>query len=224
MTTANTRPAREMFDALRLLHRQAGAPSVRQIAARTGQGGLSHSTVHDILKGRRVPKWATFEQVVSALGGDPETFRLRWAAAAEAADDLSPRATGSRTAEPAVSLLASEHVIGHHARAEHLFTEGLYDQSIMELDLAIAALRHNRARALQSLNRWTEAQAEYEAVIAERTRLLGVDHPETLASRNNLALVLFDQGKIERARAEQLQILAIFQRLFGPEDPTNPGT
>ncbi len=53
--------------------------------------------------------------------GDPETFRQRWIAAPEVASDLSPRATGSRTAEPAVSLLAIEYIVDHHTRAERLW-------------------------------------------------------------------------------------------------------
>jgi hypothetical protein len=63
--------------------------------------------------------------VITALGGDPEQLKSRWIGARQAAEDLSPRATGSHTREPDVSLLARGYIVEHDARAEHVVTEGL---------------------------------------------------------------------------------------------------
>ncbi|SFP33018.1 Tetratricopeptide repeat-containing protein, partial [Saccharomonospora viridis] len=39
-----------------------------------------------------------------------------------------------------------------------------------------------------------QARAEFEAVLATRTELLGADHPSTLATRAKLATVLQELG------------------------------
>ena len=47
--------------------------------------------------------------------------------------------------------------------------------------------------------KYDEAKAMYERVLASKERTLGADHPDTLATVNNLALVLSDQGKLDEA-------------------------
>ena len=51
-------------------------------------------------------------------------------------------------------------------------------------------------------------------------RVLGPDHPDTLATVNNLAGVLNDQG--EHAEAEKMyrDVLAVQRRVLGPEHPS----
>jgi tetratricopeptide (TPR) repeat protein len=62
---------------LRDLHLHAGEPSMRAIAARTA-GVVSHSTVHQTLSGKRVPRWGALELIVEALGGDSADFHSIW--------------------------------------------------------------------------------------------------------------------------------------------------
>lgn len=64
--------------ALQGLHREAGKPSTRALAA---VADVSHTTVADVLSGQRVPPWPTLEKVVKALGGSPGEFRDMWSAA-----------------------------------------------------------------------------------------------------------------------------------------------
>lgn len=52
---------------LRELHLNAGEPSTRRIAAGTA-GAVSHSTVHQALTGKRLPRWGALELIVEALG------------------------------------------------------------------------------------------------------------------------------------------------------------
>lgn len=59
---------------LRQLHAVAGAPSTRQMAARTGYG---KSTISEDFAGRRLPTWP----LAAALGADTDDLRERWAAA-----------------------------------------------------------------------------------------------------------------------------------------------
>ena len=53
----------------------------------------------------------------------------------------------------------------------------------------------------------SEAAFVYEEVVAARTKVLGPDHPDTLASMNNLAAVLQDQGELEAAKQLHEQVL-----------------
>jgi hypothetical protein len=72
-------PHRDLVEALRELHLQAGLPSVRAIARLTA--ALSHDTVHRVLVGAALPSWGPLELVVEALGGDVEEFRVLWMSA-----------------------------------------------------------------------------------------------------------------------------------------------
>jgi DNA-binding phage protein len=77
-------PAHDLQVALRRLYLVAGAPSVRDIAKKTG--ALSRDTVHRVLTRPGLPRWGTLELIVEALGGDIETFRILWIAARRAMD------------------------------------------------------------------------------------------------------------------------------------------
>jgi hypothetical protein len=50
-------------------------------------------------------------------------------------------------------------------------------------------------------------------------RVLGPEHPNTLTSRNNLASVLGDLGRLEEAEQEHRAVLDIRMRVLGPEHP-----
>jgi hypothetical protein len=83
-------PIRDLFDELRRLHRHAGEPSVRELAATIGEGVLSHATVHTALRGPRIPRWPVLELVVEALEGDGSKFKALWVAARDAEDEQRP--------------------------------------------------------------------------------------------------------------------------------------
>ena len=54
---------------------------MRQISASIGRGVVSSSTVHNMFRGPRVPKWGFLELVVEDLHGDVAEFRRLWQAA-----------------------------------------------------------------------------------------------------------------------------------------------
>jgi hypothetical protein len=47
--------------------------------------------------------------------------------------------------------------------------------------------------------------------------VLGKEHPRTLTSMNNLALVLGDQGKYEQAEEIHRQVLGLSETVLGKE-------
>jgi serine/threonine protein kinase/tetratricopeptide (TPR) repeat protein len=107
---------------------------------------------------------------------------------------------------------------------------GLHDAALAEVTLAIAAVPGDAAtrerldaRLLKSLilyktGHYEEGLAEANAVVDERTRSLGAEHPDTLAARRRLVNVLQDSEDSDRALAEALALLETERRVLGEED------
>ena len=58
-----------------------------------------------------------------------------------------------------------------------------------------------------------------ERLVADQERVLGPDHPDTLASRNNLALAYRAAGRFDEAISLHEQNLAARERVLGPDHP-----
>jgi Tetratricopeptide repeat len=58
-----------------------------------------------------------------------------------------------------------------------------------------------------------------EALIADRERVLGTDHPDTLTSRSDLANAYHGAGRNAEAIALDEQVLASFERVLGTDHP-----
>jgi hypothetical protein len=65
---------------LRRLRQEAGKPSFRAMAARSGC--ISHTTLHEAATGSRFPSWQTTREFVRACGGNENDWRSRWERAA----------------------------------------------------------------------------------------------------------------------------------------------
>ena len=63
------------------------------------------------------------------------------------------------------------------------------------------------------------AEAEYREVLAAKLRVLGPDHPDTLATRHGIALEMGEQGDHAAAEAEYREVLAAKLRVLGPDHP-----
>ncbi|MFF4316523.1 tetratricopeptide repeat protein [Streptomyces sp. NPDC001507] len=85
--------------------------------------------------------------------------------------------------------------------------------------LAALAGRHNAGLTLGRLGRWAEAGDVHRAVAAERTRLLGPDHPDTLASRYEIAFTLTRTGRPADALREYTEVAAARERTLGADHP-----
>jgi trehalose 6-phosphate synthase len=73
---------------------------------------LSYTTVHNVFRGPRVPKWGHLELIVDQLGGNPEVFRVLWRAArlAELAAPVSAEGHGSSLGPAAGEVPEAEAV------------------------------------------------------------------------------------------------------------------
>lgn len=96
-------PITDLFARLDDLHSRAGRPSMREIARRAGRGNISSSTVHNLFRSSRVPRWDFLEQVVIALGGvhDRQEFLVLWQAAWRVENEVETARSGLTSAVPA---------------------------------------------------------------------------------------------------------------------------
>jgi tetratricopeptide (TPR) repeat protein len=151
---------------------------------------------------------AVFRQAVSATrqGNPNRTLRLSNLGAAL-------RARFGRTGEP-----------GDLAEAESLLRLAISEAPSNDGDQP--ALRSNLGDVLRDLadvlndhGKLAEARSEFAAALASRERMLGLDHPDTLASRNNLASVLAQTGKLAEAESEFRALAEHQSRVLGPDHP-----
>jgi tetratricopeptide (TPR) repeat protein len=93
-------PITDLFARLDELHSRAGRPSMREIAIRAGHGNVSSSTVHNIFRSARVPRWSFLDHVVQALGGaeDRAEFLALWQAAWRVENEPERQPKGGRVA------------------------------------------------------------------------------------------------------------------------------
>ena len=102
-----------LFSELKKLHIRAGEPSSREVAA--GIGGMSHSTVNNTIRGKRVPSWPVLSKVVSQLGGDEGFFRSLWVASRDDGAAVAQLPTPISYARPDVSVFVSYASIDEEA-------------------------------------------------------------------------------------------------------------
>jgi NB-ARC domain/Tetratricopeptide repeat len=84
---------------------------MREISRRAGRGKISASTVHNLFRSSRVPRWEFLEQVVLALGGagDREEFLDLWQAAWRAENEVEPPRAGPANVVPTQGRGGSQH-------------------------------------------------------------------------------------------------------------------
>ncbi|KAF2258831.1 hypothetical protein CC78DRAFT_477238, partial [Lojkania enalia] len=64
-----------------------------------------------------------------------------------------------------------------------------------------------------------EAEELEVQVVETRKMVLGVEHPNTLASMTNLALTYRNQGQWAKAEELEVQAMKTMKRVFGEEHP-----
>jgi tetratricopeptide (TPR) repeat protein len=69
------------------------------------------------------------------------------------------------------------------------------------------------------VGRLDEAIRLYERTLADRERVLGAGHPDTLSSRNNLAYAYAAAGRLDEAIPEFERTLADRERVLGADHP-----
>ena len=94
------------------------------------------------------------------------------------------------------------------AHTQHLISSGLENPELVRLGLWLARYYHLSAS-------FASARQVWEQVLEASRRLLGAEHPATLAAMNNLAQTLKAQGELGAARELQEQVLKTSPRVLG---------
>ncbi|MGY3334585.1 tRNA A-37 threonylcarbamoyl transferase component Bud32/tetratricopeptide (TPR) repeat protein [Streptomyces filamentosus] len=85
--------------------------------------------------------------------------------------------------------------------------------------LAVLAARHRAGLGLGRLGRWDEAEQLHRSVAADRSRVLGPDHPDTLTSAYETAFALGRLGRTAEALEAFERVAEVRGRVLGPEHP-----
>ena len=99
-----------------------------------------------------------------------------------------------------------------HARHLTAFLDRTADANVAALGSWLAQLDSKRGM-------YSSARTLGEQVVAARERLLGEEHPDTLASKDSLASTLRAQGDLAAARRLQEEVVTALRRLLGKEHP-----
>jgi tetratricopeptide (TPR) repeat protein len=81
-------------------------------------------------------------------------------------------------------------------------------------------LLFNVAECFRISGKYKEAEQMYQQALELIGKVLGPEHPSTLNSMNNLALVLDSQGKHEEAEQMHRQTLELEEKVLGQEHPS----
>jgi tetratricopeptide (TPR) repeat protein len=85
---------------------------------------------------------------------------------------------------------------------------------------AWASVLYKAAWYADEMGQYEAAREMNQSALEVREKVLGHEHPSTLASMNNLAGVLDSQGKYEEAEAMHRQTLATKEKVLGREHPS----
>ena len=80
------------------IRQQAGQPSFRQMSQTSGC--ISHATLHEATRGKRLPTWETTEQFLIACGVDPRDWRDEWCRADRLVNRRAGQASSTASETP----------------------------------------------------------------------------------------------------------------------------
>jgi tetratricopeptide (TPR) repeat protein len=73
---------------------------------------------------------------------------------------------------------------------------------------------------LSDQGKYEEAEEMHRLALGLTETVLGKEHPSTLTSMNNLAMLLRNQGKHEEAESMYRQALGLMETVLGKEHPS----
>ncbi len=159
---------------------------------------------------------------LEAKGGErlrPESLQEAWAWA------IRPRRATTALLSPVANAPGAGVTVFDYLVDRRQKTEGPLAQ--VDEPVILAALAHIHrsedaeqiAATAERQGRFRHAETAYRIAWNLRQRELSEEHPDTLISWNNLAVVLRRLGRLEEAEAGFWDILAIRRRILGEEHP-----
>ena len=112
------------------------------------------------------------------------------------------------------------------ARGNSITAREILDKASKDIDTSLtkdpelqAQMMYVMGDVYYNLGLYPRAQLLLQQAMGIRQRVLGPEHPDTLASMNNLANVLDDEGHYAEAETLYRETLDIRRRVLGPEHP-----
>ncbi len=168
---------------------------------------------------RRSPSASIYERAnaayVAKAYDDAELLALQ---AANQARKLSPPDTKSLIEALELAGRSAQAAIQYPRAMQH-FREAEKYADVKRNSEEWAQLQDAIADLLFAQGRFGEAEKLYRQVIELRSRVLGPEHPDTLASRNRLIYALNEEEKHAEAVAEARQVVTLREKILGFEHP-----
>ncbi|MEN3307604.1 MAG: hypothetical protein V7603_3806 [Micromonosporaceae bacterium] len=130
--------------------------------------------------------------------------------------DLLCQAAGDSAGTPEVDTWPAWQLLAPHAFAVARAVASA-DRPVAELVSRAGAVALLAGRVLDPMGAFAQAQAELQAVYDGLRRVLGEEHPATLAERHELAVILRARGRYPQAQAELQAVYDIRRRVLGDE-------
>ncbi|MEU6764067.1 tetratricopeptide repeat protein [Streptomyces sp. NPDC046853] len=136
-------------------------------------------------------------------------------------DDICTSVLALAAPHEAEAIASTAHSYGRYTTVRRAFGHAIaqYSRRHSPEDERTLAARFGFARWLHVIGAFTEAEEVVRAVLRVQEQTLGAGHPSALASRQQLALLLFEKGRPEAAVAECESVLARRIELLGEEAP-----
>ncbi len=190
-------------------------------AALYGLGEAERGRAQAQTEARRAQQTSAFlGQVLSSV--DPDRARdLDKTLLREVLDQAAVRAGSELASEPDV-LAEIGRIIGetYYALGDYAAAMTQYDRVLAELPAdmdatALARLRNARVGALVELSRLAEARQSIESALADASRALGAEHPQTQRLASKRVWVLYMAGELRAAADAVGPLLAAVERVDG---------
>ncbi|KAH7137368.1 hypothetical protein B0J13DRAFT_597107 [Dactylonectria estremocensis] len=125
------------------------------------------------------------------------------------------------------NLALAQDAQGQHGKAEELFCDALqrvHAQIDTKKPVSVANdLFHKISGSLAVMyctqGKFKEAEDAFRLVLPGQWKALGPNHPETLLTRHNHALLLQELGRFDQAAEELAQVLMAQEKLLGLDNP-----
>jgi len=168
---------------------------------------------------KKSPNATTYERANAAYVAKDynEAERLALAAADEAQRAGPSKNTEAIKALELAGWSAEKRIEYAEALARLRDAEKLTDRTRDALEWA--RVQFAIAVVLYDQGQYSDAERTLRALLRERERFLGAEHPDTLATRSHLENALYYEGKYAESEAEARAILAIQEKALGLEHP-----